>query len=250
VSYYVFTGNPRCPVASLSLYLSKLHPDNEAFFQRSATKMPDDNSSPWYTKQALGHNTIGKMMLKISEQAHLSKMYTNHCVRATCITLLDRNGFESRHIMGISKHKSESSLKHYSARLCDDKRVKASEILNRACNGSEKENINSVIQGKVLKPVDNQDIQEDPALIDFLSSSQVDQMFAYLDDSSGMQIDTSPNAAYVAPTVATNPLGSVVPANSSGIQGAFMQTTRNDTNLNLVPFNLVNYGTVNINYCK
>jgi hypothetical protein len=34
--------------------------------------------------------------------------------RATTITLLDGEGFEARHIMAISGHKSESSIRSYS----------------------------------------------------------------------------------------------------------------------------------------
>ena len=46
--------------------------------------------------------------------AGCTNVYTNHCIRATCITSLDSAGFESRDIMTVSGHRSESSLKHYS----------------------------------------------------------------------------------------------------------------------------------------
>ena len=53
-------------------------------------------------------------MKELSELAQLSKTYTNHFLRATAITLLDQNGFEARHIMFISGHKSEGSIRSYS----------------------------------------------------------------------------------------------------------------------------------------
>lgn len=55
----------------------------------------------------LGKNILGQMMQRISKDADLSQVYSNHCITATCITLLDERGYEGRHIMTISKHKSE-----------------------------------------------------------------------------------------------------------------------------------------------
>ena len=40
--------------------------------------------------------------------------YTNHSVKATTITILDRSGFEVRYIMSVSGHGNESSIKSYS----------------------------------------------------------------------------------------------------------------------------------------
>ena len=185
-------------------------------------------------------------MQKISEEAHLSKTYTNHCVRATCITILDKNGFESRHIMSISKHKSESSLKHYSARLSDEKRVEASLILNKACNGSDKENINSITDEKDLQAVSHVDIEKDPELLKFLSPSQEDYLLAF-----SVPTDIMMNTASTSSVQ-----HSLQPASAGN-----MPNFRNDTTmdmglyapfqqLNALPFNLVNYGTVNINYGK
>ena len=65
-------------------------------------------------KSSIGKNTLGNKMKELSELAQLSKTYTDHCLRATTIILLDRNGFEARHIMSISGHKSEGSIRSYS----------------------------------------------------------------------------------------------------------------------------------------
>lgn len=59
----------------------------------------------------------------MSNQAGQSKVYTNHCLRATSITVLDRSGFEARHIMAVSGHQSESSMRSY-ASYVDDKKKK------------------------------------------------------------------------------------------------------------------------------
>ena len=68
----------------------------------------------WYDNQVIGVNYLGKMMKNISKDAPLSVAYTNHCVRATCVTLLDAADYEARDIMAISGHRSESSIRSYS----------------------------------------------------------------------------------------------------------------------------------------
>jgi len=69
-------------------------------------------------------------MASLSSTYDLSKKYTNHCVRSTCITQLDHSGIESRHIMGISGQKSETSIKTYSKRLSEEKKRQISEVLS------------------------------------------------------------------------------------------------------------------------
>lgn len=69
-------------------------------------------------------------MAKISQVCNLSKRYTNHCIRSTCITALYDNGIETRHIMGLSGHKSESAVRAYSKRLSEKKTRQISDILS------------------------------------------------------------------------------------------------------------------------
>ena len=58
----------------------------------------------------LGENILGKKMRVISQQAQLSVIYTNQSIRATAVTIYDRSGFEARHIMSVSGHRSEQEL--------------------------------------------------------------------------------------------------------------------------------------------
>lgn len=53
-------------------------------------------------------------MKQISKPAELSEEYTNHSIRATQVTVLDKSGFEARHIMSVRGHRSESSIRSYS----------------------------------------------------------------------------------------------------------------------------------------
>ena len=69
-------------------------------------------------------------MKGLSERAKLSKNYTNHCIRSTCITNLDDSGFEARHITAVSGHKSETTIKNYSVKCPDKKKRQMSDALS------------------------------------------------------------------------------------------------------------------------
>lgn len=138
---YELKGNDLCPVSSYEKYISKLHPDNDALWQRALDAFEEEK--PWYTKSPLGKNTVGTMMNAISKQACLSRMYTNHCIRATAITALDDAGVEARHIMRTTGHKNESSIRSYSQRVCDEKKRDMSDMLSAARNAPA-----TVVRGK------------------------------------------------------------------------------------------------------
>ena len=74
--------------------VEKLNKDNNNLFQTPKSSVPQ--SGPWYKKSSVGKNTLGDMMSTISKKAGLSRIYTNHCVRATCIGILDKAGFANR----------------------------------------------------------------------------------------------------------------------------------------------------------
>lgn len=71
-------------------------------------------------------------MKKISKSTGLSREYTNHCVRSTSITVLNEAGFEGRHIVRVSGHKNEMSLKSYAHRVGENIYQKMSESLSSA----------------------------------------------------------------------------------------------------------------------
>ena len=109
-------GNPKCPVQSFEKYLSKLNPDCHYLFQRPKK---EPKNSIWYDKQCIGKTTRGAKMKEISLRAKLSKIYTNHSVRATSVTILDECGFEARHIMYVSRHQNESIIRSYASKTND-----------------------------------------------------------------------------------------------------------------------------------
>ena len=79
----------------------------------------------------VGQRTLGEKMKKLSTDAKLSYNYTgSHSIRATVITVLDESGYEARHIMAVSGHKSENSIRSYAARTSLSKKRKMSEALS------------------------------------------------------------------------------------------------------------------------
>ena len=124
-----------CPVHSFEKYLNHLNPINEFLFQRPKRCFPSDGTI-WYDNMVVGENTLGKKMKVLSKEAKLSVEYTNHSIRATTITILGRNGYEARHIMSVSGHRSERSLKSYT-KTADLTKCKMAGCLSSAIDSSE-----------------------------------------------------------------------------------------------------------------
>ena len=141
-------GDERCPVKSLLDYTSKLNPNCTAFWQKPKDKVPDDTNEPWYCNSPVGINTLNKKIKDISKEAGCSKVYTNHCLRATCLTVLDQAGFENRDIMSVSGHHSEQSIKHYARTSNDKKRQMSAFIARKAIEHDEPSSSASRLQPK------------------------------------------------------------------------------------------------------
>ena len=141
---------PNCPVASFEIYLSHLNPLNELLFQRPERNV-STSEDVWYDNMVVGERTLGEKMKHISREAKLSKCYTNHSIRATAVTILDKSGFdfEARHIMAVSGHKNEASIPSYTKTdICTKKKM--SETLTTRCEVSEEL---SVINSHQSSPV-------------------------------------------------------------------------------------------------
>ena len=128
------TPGPNCPLVSIELYLSHLNPLNEFLFQRPKRNV-STSEDVWYDNILLGERTLGEKMKNISREAKLSKGYTNHSIRETVVTILDKSGFEARHIMAVSGHKNEASIRSYSE--TDIRTKKMSETLTTRCEVSK-----------------------------------------------------------------------------------------------------------------
>ncbi|KAK3703830.1 hypothetical protein QZH41_002897 [Actinostola sp. cb2023] len=131
--------------SSLKIYLEKINPHCQALFQYPKRNWRATDTI-WYENRPLGINKLAKMMKDISEEAGLSKVYTNHCVRATAITLWADAGLSDRQIMSISGHRSESSLKSYHARPSSSQLRQCSDVLVSALGDDNPQEATQVMQ--------------------------------------------------------------------------------------------------------
>ena len=118
---------------AMKIYLAKLNPKSDAFFQYPKKHWKYDDEV-WYNAKPIGVNKLDGMMKDINRAAELSKAYTNHSVRATAITLWSNAGVQNRHIMAISGHRSEQSLAHLNTRPSTSQLQQCSDALSRSLN--------------------------------------------------------------------------------------------------------------------
>ena len=203
----------------------------------------------WYDNIPVGHNTLGEKMKVISIQSKLSKVYTNHCIRATCISILDEAGISDRHICGISGHKSVESLKSYKSKLSDKKKR---DVLEKLCEKLVVNDTNINLPSDfTVENVSSSDIENDPVLTEFLSPSQEDKDLASVPD---IEMTGEPEATINIPR------SSVTKEQGNRVNQSFPSTSksaplpnegRNDENSahrSSSGMTLFSYGTVNFHY--
>jgi hypothetical protein len=112
---YEIPGDSNCPVASMDLYLSKRNTQKNAFFQRPKTHY--SSCDIWYESQ-VGHGVLASIMSRMSEDAGLSRSYTNTSVRVTAAEILEKNGLFVDDVMGINpKNKTAKSVQQAMSRI-------------------------------------------------------------------------------------------------------------------------------------
>ena len=91
----------------------------------------------WYDTMVVGQRTLGEKMKKLPIEAKLSGVYMNHSIRATMITKLDESGYKAQHIMAVSGHRNESSIRIYSSQTSLSAKRKMSETLSKSLNNKK-----------------------------------------------------------------------------------------------------------------
>lgn len=109
------TGMSDCPVAMLKLFLSKTDPSATSLFNccEKAALVNPMICDIWFTSSPLSKRFYTNFMGDICKSANTTGWYTAHSIRATAIQAMNDSGFEARHIMYMSGHRQESSLKSY-----------------------------------------------------------------------------------------------------------------------------------------
>ena len=134
--------SPRCPVKTVQNYLSHLNPELECLFQRPkevSSKFQTHKDQIWFCNSPVGESTLGNLMKVMSIAAGINPHLTNHCVRATSVTVLSDNNVEARHIKSVTGHKSTASIESYNDRASLQQKENMSNILSRYISGANHE---------------------------------------------------------------------------------------------------------------
>lgn len=132
---YAVPDTNNCPVRSFKKLTSKLNQSCPRLFQMPRTNYCVEDDC-WFQNKPIGKNILSKKLSQISKEAGLSRIYTNHCLRATSITTLSQAGFEARHIRTISGHKNDASLDSYVRETSTNMKRAMSEALSSVSGGS------------------------------------------------------------------------------------------------------------------
>ena len=79
------------------------------------------------------------MMKNMSTSAGIAPHLTNHCVRATSVTVLSDHNIEARHIKTVTGHKSDNSIESYCSRASFQQKENMSSILSGFISGDSAE---------------------------------------------------------------------------------------------------------------
>ena len=136
-----------CPVAALKLYVSKIPPNVNILFPAPCRKWKFSDKFWYAQKQVVGKNMLASMMKTISADAGLSSVYTNHCLRATCVTQLHNKGFSVSDIQTVTGHKRPDSVQRYIKQIGSEKKRKLSHALCESMNPTMTEST-SIVQSE------------------------------------------------------------------------------------------------------
>ena len=110
--------------------MDKLNSNCDSLWQRPRRGCPHYNDLVWYEPRVEGHDPLECFMKHMSKDIQLQdQTYTNHCIRSTVLNNVCEK-FEACHAMGLSGHKSESSLKQYAVKYLESKKKEMFDLLS------------------------------------------------------------------------------------------------------------------------
>ncbi|KAK3096641.1 hypothetical protein FSP39_001973 [Pinctada imbricata] len=202
---YERQGDPRCPVASFTKYLSHLHPMTDAFWQRPKRNFVAADYV-WYDNTPLGNSTISKIMTRTCQCAGLFENYTNHAIKSSYIPIIENICSEAVKKANLQNTKGRNSpyLPRQSPLVIDEGRKLDSfgttSSLSSDLSRDTETDIDDDkigIQGakmKVLDMVHKLEVKDIRAFVDWLKSFRVEC------DGGGLMVMCSPVDQTVAAT--------------------------------------------------
>lgn len=88
---YEQPGSPFCPVHSLELYLSRLHPDSNVFFQQPTGYEEYHKTGVWYTTTPIGKNNQSRKLTNICQNVGIKLKFRNTSIRHLCRIVREKN---------------------------------------------------------------------------------------------------------------------------------------------------------------
>ena len=88
--------------------------------------------------------TLGEFMKALSKKLELSKIYTNHCIRQTVVTVLRENSVSTSDIMLITGHKNPQSVERYDRKRRDKDFRNFSNTMGKCISSTSKTEVNEV----------------------------------------------------------------------------------------------------------
>ena len=132
--YWKAVDQNACPLASLKMLISKTDTYAKSLCNRCIKDL-NVNDAVWYTCQPLTKRTYNGFMTDLCKQAKYSNIYTAHCYRATAIQAMSDAGHELHHIMFMTGHKNEASIRNYNRHCSVQQKKSLSATLSRVATG-------------------------------------------------------------------------------------------------------------------
>lgn len=103
------------PAQTLGSFLQRIDPQANYPFNHCSKEAlsPPQSADVWYLAKPCKQNELSKFMPDISQNAVCSRKYTAHCLRSRALQALNYEGFQIRHIIYISGHRNEASMRSY-----------------------------------------------------------------------------------------------------------------------------------------
>ena len=138
--------------------LKMTHPKMDFLFQSPrvvSNKFNPEADTVWFCNSPLGTCYLGSMMRTMSLKAEIKPPITNHCVRATSVTILSAANVQTPHIKYVTGHKSDTSIESYSTKPSFPQKEKMSTILSSLIGG---ENSNTPYEAQQIGEANSDDI--------------------------------------------------------------------------------------------
>lgn len=121
--------------SSLDFLLKRLIQAQNFFFNHNI-KESNQHAPLWFTGKSLSAHTFTRFMCEICIAAGVDR-YTNHCLRATAIQHMNDWNVESRHILFVTGHRNESSIRSYNRSFSSTQQHSLSNALAAVAQGKE-----------------------------------------------------------------------------------------------------------------